>query len=282
MRPKQIAAAYLRLFQSRQSAPEELSPPDAKPAPKDRKPFGPSTWFAVSVGRAQQAEARWLLPLLCRAGNISKADIGAIRIQQSETFVELGTGCVAGFLASLKDGKTLQDGVTLRQLSGPPDLGAPARASGPPRSLDRAPRPYAKQSDPSAEARPAVAPAPHPQSSAKAPHPSPAEPPARPKAKFGKPGKHRQAEPGTAGASAGPKPKGNRDKPAFDKTRKPYKGKPHSEKTAGATAPTRPGASDPSKPFARPGKPGPGKGRPPKSGKPKFHAGGGKAPPKRK
>ena len=282
--PEKIAAAYLRLFRSRQSAPEELSPPDAKLAPKDRKPFGPSTWFAVSVGRAQQAEARWLLPLLCRAGNISKADIGAIRIQQSETFVELGAGCVAGFLASLKDGKTLQDGVTLRQLAGPPDLGAPARASGPPRTIEHAPRTYAKQPDPLAETRivASAAPAPHPQVSAKAPHPSPAEATARPKAKFGKAGKHRQAEPGTASAPAGPKPHGKRDKPGFDKGRKPYMGKPQAEKSAGPAASARPGVSDPSKPVARPGKPGPGKGRPPKSGKPKFHTGGGKASPKRK
>lgn len=46
-------------------------------------------WFRVSVGRAQQADPRWLVPLLCRRGRIVKEDIGAIRIFDGETRVEI-------------------------------------------------------------------------------------------------------------------------------------------------------------------------------------------------
>ncbi len=133
--PEVIAAAYLRLYRSRQSAPEELSSPDARTPEKERQPFGPSVWFALSVGRDDRAEPRWLLPLLCRAGNIDKDAIGAIRVQQSETFVELSEASVAGFMASL-DGETLEKGVKVRRIDGKPEF-ARSTDSRPPRDKER-------------------------------------------------------------------------------------------------------------------------------------------------
>ena len=119
--PEAIAAACLRLYRANNSAPEELSAPDARPERKERAPFGPSRWFALSVGRDDRAEPRWILPMLCRAGNLTKESIGAIRVQPKETFVELAEPAVDNFLASLGDGKTLEDGVTVRPADGPPD-----------------------------------------------------------------------------------------------------------------------------------------------------------------
>src|SRR6056297_119271 len=50
--PEQIAAAYLRHYKLRHSAPEELSPISAdKPRPKEA--FGPGVWFSLSEGRNQ-------------------------------------------------------------------------------------------------------------------------------------------------------------------------------------------------------------------------------------
>src|SRR3546814_20073122 len=43
----------------------------------------------MSVGRRQKADARWLLPLLCRRGHITKREVGAIRIGESETYVQI-------------------------------------------------------------------------------------------------------------------------------------------------------------------------------------------------
>ncbi|WP_144023295.1 DEAD/DEAH box helicase, partial [Brevirhabdus pacifica] len=94
--PEQLAAAYLRLYRSRVSAPEELS--DGKVETRPREAFGPGTWFSVSIGRDRNAEPRWLLPLLCRKGDITRDDIGAIRIQQRETYVEILTSSVPAFL----------------------------------------------------------------------------------------------------------------------------------------------------------------------------------------
>ncbi len=132
--PDVIAAAYLRLYAGKQSAPEDLSdykdgPQSAARAdrpdrsPKERKEFGPSKWFSVDVGREGKAEARWLLPMICTAGGITKSEIGAIRIQPNETFVEISAPAVAGFLKSVGPDMSLENQAKLTALDGPPQLG---------------------------------------------------------------------------------------------------------------------------------------------------------------
>jgi ATP-dependent RNA helicase DeaD len=138
---ERIAAAYLRLYQARQSAPEDLSPPDTRPAAKDRKPFGPGVWVRLSVGRDDRAEPRWLLPLLCRAGEFTKDAIGAIRVQQTETFVELDKAEAAGFLAALGTGLSLEKGIQARRMDGPLDSDTPAVAAPPPSAPPARPLP---------------------------------------------------------------------------------------------------------------------------------------------
>ena len=119
--PERIAAAYLRLYRSGQSAPEELGWADAPAEPKVKKEFGPSEWFALSVGRNDRAEARWLLPMLCRAGNFGKDAIGAIRVQPTETFVEIAKENAAGFLSALGEDAELAEGITIRRSDPPPE-----------------------------------------------------------------------------------------------------------------------------------------------------------------
>jgi ATP-dependent RNA helicase DeaD len=43
----------------------------------------------MDIGRRQNAEARWILPLLCRRGHITRNEIGAIRIAQNETHFQV-------------------------------------------------------------------------------------------------------------------------------------------------------------------------------------------------
>jgi ATP-dependent RNA helicase DeaD len=53
---------------------------------------GDSLWFSLNVGRSRDADPKWIIPVLCKRGGITKADIGAIRILDHETRVEiLGT-----------------------------------------------------------------------------------------------------------------------------------------------------------------------------------------------
>jgi ATP-dependent RNA helicase DeaD len=42
-------------------------------------------WFHINVGRLQRADPKWLLPLLCRRGDVQKRDIGRIVIMPTET-----------------------------------------------------------------------------------------------------------------------------------------------------------------------------------------------------
>ncbi len=87
-----LAAAFVRLWREGRSAPEVLStdlPVPPQSAPRERGEFGPSVWFRIGVGRAGRAEARWLLPKICDAGSIAKDGIGAIRVREDETFVQI-------------------------------------------------------------------------------------------------------------------------------------------------------------------------------------------------
>jgi len=122
-----LAAAYLRLYNSRQSAPEELSAAGAGAKSEPRAPFGPSVWFSITGGRATGAEPRRLMPMLCKAGNITKDDLGAIRIQETESFVELREAAVTGFVAALNGKTELEPGATLKKLNTPPDIAGSPR-----------------------------------------------------------------------------------------------------------------------------------------------------------
>ena len=129
--PEQAAAAFARLWREGRSAPEELmdTSPAALKAPAPRAEFGASVWFAVSVGRAGRAEARWLLPKICDAGGITKDSIGAIRVQEDETFVQIAVAEASRFGQTLE----MEPGVTMRRIAGEPDLDAPVKARAKPR-----------------------------------------------------------------------------------------------------------------------------------------------------
>lgn len=141
---EKIAAAYIRQFRATRFAPEEIqeisvTPPkgkDGKPRREDkfdaqparaREEFEESIWFSLSVGRKQNAEPRWLIPMLCRAGNISKRDIGAIKMQQVETYVEIHASAAGNFAASLGPKMMIEDRLRVKQLADAPDLSAPKK-----------------------------------------------------------------------------------------------------------------------------------------------------------
>lgn len=95
--PQAVALALLRLHRARLPAPAELS----APAP-ERGEMGATKWFRINLGRQKNADPKWLLPLLCRLGGVTRKDIGAIRIQDRETLFELAPAAVEGFLAALE------------------------------------------------------------------------------------------------------------------------------------------------------------------------------------
>jgi ATP-dependent RNA helicase DeaD len=61
-----------------------------------------SVWFRARIGRQKNAEARWLLPMICRRGGIEKGDIGAIRIYGAHTEFEISAQAAESFSTNLK------------------------------------------------------------------------------------------------------------------------------------------------------------------------------------
>ncbi|MEA3029992.1 MAG: ATP-dependent helicase DeaD [Sphingomonadales bacterium] len=138
--PEEIAAALVRIHRARMPAAEELA--DAGAAPQGR-PEGPrpgfedTIWFRMDIGRRHNADPRWILPLLCRRGHITKNEIGAIRIAAGETMFEVPRAAAARFAAALKrtaggdsDG---EGGIRIEPVEGKPrDAARENRRAGPP------------------------------------------------------------------------------------------------------------------------------------------------------
>ncbi|QND57542.1 DEAD/DEAH box helicase [Mesorhizobium huakuii] len=168
---EQVAAAFVRQCRASRSAPEDLMdvapftpsreglarerPAGEKFAPRDEAPsrrddFGASVWFSLSVGRRQNAEPRWLIPMLCRTGSISKREIGAIKMQPEETFVQIAADWAERFLAAIGPDRKLQGNIVVKRLDGTPDL---SRAGYQPPSPDKKPHRGKAPFDPSAPKR---------------------------------------------------------------------------------------------------------------------------------
>jgi ATP-dependent RNA helicase DeaD len=124
----EIAMALMRFHRAQLPAPEEIADPGAGPralhdnrpralgdrphagAPggdgagqrADRADRDDMVWFRISIGRAHNADPRWLLPLLCRAGDVSKAEIGTIRIFDRDSRFQIAAVHADRFAAAVK------------------------------------------------------------------------------------------------------------------------------------------------------------------------------------
>lgn len=112
----------------------------AEPRTKGGKPSArhgmgePSVWFRAAIGRRKNAEARWLLPMLCRRGGIDKADIGAIKIMDTTTEFEIAERVAASFSASIRR-PDKEDTIRIEPMAGAARAEAPSgkRPPAPPR-----------------------------------------------------------------------------------------------------------------------------------------------------
>ncbi|WP_084539646.1 DEAD/DEAH box helicase [Azorhizobium doebereinerae] len=107
--PQELAAALVRLYRARLPAPEEVSDPGEGRGRRELPvrtgaPSGGAggAWFRIPVGRRKNADPKWLLPLICRRGGLTKADIGAIRIFDNETMFEVAEPLAEAFLVSAR------------------------------------------------------------------------------------------------------------------------------------------------------------------------------------
>jgi len=118
--PEDIALALVAAHRSRMPQPEELLPADAQPQRGPRPGFEGSAWFRLNVGRRQNADPRWILPLLCRRGHVSRGEIGAIRMAANETLFEVPGAIAARFLDAVRRTATPEDDVEIMPVEGKP------------------------------------------------------------------------------------------------------------------------------------------------------------------
>ena len=135
-----IATAFIRQYRAGQSAPEELLPANYKPSKEERGPktprenFDDGVWFSLNVGRKQKAEPKWILPMLMKSGGLKKGEIGAIKIIDKETFVEMAPKGVERFLQTIGPDMKIEAAITVSRVEGKPNLSQPTEKY---RSRDR-------------------------------------------------------------------------------------------------------------------------------------------------
>ena len=177
--------------------------PRASEPPRSREEFGDAVWFRLAVGRKQNADPKWLLPLLCRRGGVTRAEIGAIRIFDSETKVAIAAAAAEAF-AAVALGQIKGDVLITRADQPQPRVEQPREtsrwrpedakpaAAAPARRFEKPARPKAPYSAPAANDR--------------------AVDPAKTKAR------HRKSGPKPGVSAGAPKPAGQ-DRPRFAKAK---------------------------------------------------------------
>jgi ATP-dependent RNA helicase DeaD len=176
--PEDIAAALARLYRARLPSPEDILDPgqssgrsrddrsrqkDDRPSRGDDRASGPrakpgkssprhgmaegSVWFRAAIGRRKNAEARWLLPMICRRGGVDKHDIGAIRIMDTTTEFEISKAAAESFAVKIRR-PDKEDNIRIEPLADAPQAQAPSeKPSHPPRHEAGKPERYDRQND---------------------------------------------------------------------------------------------------------------------------------------
>jgi len=132
-----------RTHASKDWAPKDRAPHDRdeRASGRDSRPQRPArdlgremVWFRVDIGRERNADPRWLLPLLCRAGDVTKAEIGAIKIFDRDTRFQIAAEFADKFADAARsmkpnEGRISRIGASMGDDAGargkPPHVGRP-------------------------------------------------------------------------------------------------------------------------------------------------------------
>ncbi|MBR0829285.1 DEAD/DEAH box helicase [Bradyrhizobium manausense] len=158
--PEDIAAALARLYRARLPSPEDIIDPgedrgrprdgrgrdNARSSRDDDRPAAPrsksgksssrhgmaepSVWFRAAIGKRKNAEARWLLPMICRRGGIDKRDIGAIKIMDTTTEFEIAERVADSFAVKVRR-PDKEDSIRIEPLADAPQAPSEKRSHAP-------------------------------------------------------------------------------------------------------------------------------------------------------
>jgi ATP-dependent RNA helicase DeaD len=153
--------------------PSEFPPPSARDGSN-----GQWVPFNVSWGEVHGADARRLVAMLCRRGNIRGSDIGAIRVSRTCSSVEVAASVARGFEEAAREPDPRDPRVEIS-----PASGAPERQPPPPRLPSQRPRdhvPPSRHRPPPPNASNLAGPSPSPRGPGPAPGFKPGRPPTKP------------------------------------------------------------------------------------------------------
>ena len=117
---EQVVAALVSARRAALPSAEDLVDNEPEPSARSSAPrpgFENTSWFSIDIGRSKNADPRWLLPMICRRGHVTKREIGAIRIFDRETRFEIMQEAAARFVVAL--GKAEDDGVKIEPIADP-------------------------------------------------------------------------------------------------------------------------------------------------------------------
>jgi len=167
--PQAAATALVRLARARLPEPEELV--DVGQAPEERRgnrerpqrgqrddfsrtdrpsddqherprrgprevEGGDAVWFRLSVGRQKNADPKWLLPLICRRGHVTKNEIGAIKIFERDSKFEIAAEAAERFEEALR--RTDDEEIRIERAEAPGGGDGAARSGKPKGSYGKA------------------------------------------------------------------------------------------------------------------------------------------------
>jgi ATP-dependent RNA helicase DeaD len=142
--PQEIAAMLVQAHRSTMPEPEELLAQSVEAQrtahqDKHRAGFEDTVWFTMDIGRRQNADPRWIMPLICRRGHITRNEIGAIRIGQHETYFQIPRAIAGKFAEAVAATAGSEENggyVAIAEAEGPPRMAARENAkrkpNGPP------------------------------------------------------------------------------------------------------------------------------------------------------
>jgi ATP-dependent RNA helicase DeaD len=158
-----IATALVRVYRSRLPSPEEVSDPGEARRPdiretrggkkgheergnrdfSPRSAAGDTVWFRLNIGKNRNADPRWLLPMICRRGNVTKQDLGAIRVFDNETKFEVIAASAERFAIAIRKAGAGGDG----QIEPMDGAGDEAQGHAPGRGPKPSHKPHSYKSD---------------------------------------------------------------------------------------------------------------------------------------
>ncbi|MEL7689942.1 DEAD/DEAH box helicase [Citromicrobium bathyomarinum] len=150
---KELAAMLVSAHRSKLPEPEDLiaNTPEAHRAAKaerHRPGFEDTAWFRMDIGRRRNADPRWILPLLCRRGHITRNEVGAIRIGPNETYFQIPRAIADKFADAVNrtagDGEDGEDIRIEPSATGPRDAARTNRKAHPGAHRDSKPKPHRK------------------------------------------------------------------------------------------------------------------------------------------